>query len=326
MAKSNASSLADIRRVLTLEARALVRAAEAVDRRWDRALSMIARCRGKVVLTGMGKSGHVAQKVAATFSSTGTPAIFLDPAEGAHGGVGVVQPADLVIAIGKSGESEELNALLPVLRQRRVPLIAMTANPRSTLARAAALVLHTPIGPEACPLDLAPTTSTTVAMALGDALAVAMMKRRGFSAERFAANHPAGRLGRRLSLRVRDVMRGGPDNPTVPLSAPASRMLETITRLQAGAASVVGPGRRFRGLVTDYDVRRALAAGGDFLRRRAADIMNPSPVTVLPDALAVEAVKLMEDRRQPFNVLPVVDGRGRSVGLVQIHDIRARGL
>ena len=299
MTKSSSSPLAEIRRVLALEARALTRVASSIDARWTRALDMIAACRGKLILTGVGKSGLVAQKIAATFSSTGTPALFLDPGEALHGGLGVVQKGDLVLAIGKSGESDELNALLPALRARKVAVIAMTSNPRSTLAKAASLILETPIEAEACPLNLAPTTSTTVAMALGDALAVALMKRRGFKAAHFAANHPSGRLGRRLTLRVRDVMRAGKDNPTVLLGATAIELLSTITRLQAGAASIVDRRGRFLGLVTDYDIRRALAA---------------------------QAIETMEDRRTPFNVLPVVDAKGRSVGMIQTHDLRARGL
>jgi arabinose-5-phosphate isomerase len=320
------ASLADIRLVLNLEARALSRAAASLDGRWAKAVDLLAACRGKVILTGMGKSGLIAQKTAATFSSTGTPALFLDPGEALHGGLGVVQKGDLVLAIGKSGESEELNALLPALRARKVGLIAMTSNPRSTLAKAATIVLEMPDGPEACPLNLAPTTSTTVALALGDALAVALMKRRGFSAAHFASNHPGGRLGKRLTLLVRDVMRAGKDNPTVRLEATAAELLTTITRLQAGAASIVDGRGRFLGLVTDFDIRRTLAAGGDFRGSRASAILNAKPATIGPDALAAEAIELMEDRRTPFNVLPVVDGRGRSVGMIQIHDLRARGL
>lgn len=326
MAPPRSPVLAEIRRVLALEAAALTRVASSVDARWSKAVDLIARCRGKLVLTGVGKSGLVAQKIAATFSSTGTPAMFLDPSEAAHGGLGAVQKGDLVLAIGKSGESDELTALLPALRARSIPLIAMTEGPRSTLAKAAALILETPIGMEACPLNLAPTTSTTVAMALGDALAVALMKRRGFKADHFAANHPAGRLGKRLTLRVRDVMRAGRDNPTVRAGASATELLSTITRLQAGAASIVDRKGRLVGLVTDFDIRRVLEAGGDFRRRKIVDIMNARPTTIRPDALAAEAVEIMEDRRTPFNVLPVVDAKGRSVGLIQIHDLRARGL
>lgn len=326
MVRRRTPALSDIRRVLSQEARALERARSAVDARYARAVDRLAACRGKVVVTGVGKSALVAQKIAATFSSTGTPAAFLDPTDALHGGLGMVQRGDLLLAVGKSGESDELNALLPALRTRKVPVIAITANPRSTLAKAAALVLETPIDGEACPLDLAPTTSTTVAMAVGDALAVALMNRRGFKAEHFAANHPAGRLGRRLHLRVRDVMRSGADNPVVRVDASMAELLSTITRRQAGAASVVDARGRFVGLVTDYDLRKALAAGGDVLSRPLRAVMNPKPTTIGPDAAVAEAVEVMEDRRNPFNVLPVVDARGRSVGLVQVHDLRARGL
>ena len=324
--QKRASSLSEIRRVVALEAKALTRVLASLDFRWDQAVARLAACRGKVILTGVGKSGLVAQKIAATFSSTGTPAIFLDPGEAMHGGLGVAQKGDLVLAIAKSGESDELNALLPGLRARKIPLIALTANPRSTLARAADVILYTPIEAEACPLDLAPTTSTTVAMVLGDALAVALMKKKGFTAERFALNHPAGRLGKRLTLKVRDVMRSGAVNPVVTLKTTPAELLSTITRLQAGAASVVDARGRFLGLVTDFDIRRAIAAGGDFFKRPLSSVMNAKPTTILPDALAAEAVEIMEDRRDPFNVLPVVDRSGRSVGLVQIHDLRARGL
>jgi len=320
------ASLNEIRRVLELEARALRRLETSVDARCVKAVDWLAACRGKIVVTGIGKSGLVGQKIAATLSSTGTPAVFLDAAEALHGGLGVVQRADLILAIGKSGESDELNALLPSLRARGVRLIAITANTRSTLAKAADLVLETPIDGEACPLNLAPTTSTTVAMALGDALAVALMKRRNFKPEHFAANHPGGSLGKRLTLRVRDVMRAGADNPTVPVGASARELLSRITRLQAGAATIVDAKGRLVGLVTDYDLRRALAAGGDVLSRPIREIMNSKPTTVRPDALAVEAIAIMEERTNPFNVLPVVDARGRSVGLVQVHDLRARGL
>jgi arabinose-5-phosphate isomerase len=326
MKSSKASTLSEIRRVLTLEAQALRRVLSAVDARYAKAVDLLAACRGKVVVTGMGKSGLVAQKIAATFSSTGTPALFLDPAEAMHGGLGAVQKGDLVLAIGKSGESGELNALLPALRALGVRVIAMTAAPRSTLGKAADLVVETPVDAEACPLNLAPTTSTTVAMAVGDALAVALMKRRGFKPEQFARNHPGGKLGRRLTLRVRDVMRAGADNPVVRLGATTEQLLSTITRLQAGAASVADARGRFLGLVTDFDIRRALSSGADFRRLTVAAIMNAKPTTIRPDALAAEAVDIMEDRRNPFNVLPVVDAKGRSVGLLQIHDLRARGL
>lgn len=321
-----AAVLAEIRRVLACEADALRRARGAVDASYARAVELLASCRGKVILTGVGKSGAIAQKIAATFSSTGTPAVYLDPTEAMHGGMGLVQRRDLVLALGKSGESDELSALLPHLRARGAELIALTANPKSTLARHAAVVLHMPVVEEACPLNLAPTSSTTVALAVGDALAVALMKRRGFGAGDFARNHPGGRLGRRLSLTVADVMRSGEANPVVRADAGMRALLVEITRKQAGAASIVDARGRFVGLVTDFDVRRALETGKNILTLPIRAIMNPRPAAVRPDDSAAKAISVMEDRKTPFNVLPVVDRRGRSVGMIQIHDLRARGL
>ncbi len=321
-----AAVLAEIRRVLACEAAALSRARAAVDGSYARAVELLASCRGKVILTGVGKSGAIAQKIAATFSSTGTPAVYLDPTEAMHGGMGLVQRHDLVLALGKSGESDELNALLPHLRARGAKLVALTASPRSTLARHAAVVLHPPVVEEACPLNLAPTASTTVALAVGDALAVALMKRRGFGARDFARNHPGGRLGRRLTLTVADVMRAGEDNPVVRVDAGVKALLIEITRRQAGAASVVDARGRFLGLVTDFDIRRVLQGGRSPFSLSIREVMNPRPVTVRPEDSAAKAIAIMEDRRTPFNVLPVVDRKRRAVGLVQIHDLRARGL
>lgn len=316
----------ELRRVLRLEAAAIARLERAVDAAYLRAVRAIAACRGKVIVTGVGKSGLIAQKIAATMSSTGTPAVHLDPTDALHGGLGLVQRGDLVLAIGKSGESEELNELLPRLRALRIPIVALTATPRSTLAKAAQVTVLTPVDAEACPHNLAPTCSTTAALAVGDALAVALMKVRGFSRESFARNHPAGRLGRRLTLTVADIMRSGLDNPKILIDRPASEMLIEMTRQGAGAVNVVDKRGKFLGLVTDYDIRRCLERGLDIRKLPVRRVMNTRPTTIGPSALAVRAVEVMEDRRAPFNVLPVVDGRRRSVGVVQIHDLRARGL
>lgn len=316
----------EIRRVLQCEAKALLRVGKSVNGAYSQAVEALARCRGKVVLTGVGKSGLIAQKIAATFSSTGTPAAYLDPTEAAHGGMGFLQKQDLVVAVGKSGESDELNALLPHLRALGAKLIAITANEKSTLAKRADIILITPIDEEACPLNLAPTSSTTAALAVGDALAVALMKVRDFGAEHFARNHPAGRLGKRLTLKVEDIMRGGEGNPVVPVTATVSELLVAITRLQAGAAAIIDGKGILVGLVTDYDIRRALSSGKNPLALRIKDIMNPKPATVRADEPALRAVELMENRKNPFNVLPVVDAKRRAVGMVQIHDLRARGL
>jgi arabinose-5-phosphate isomerase len=294
---------------------------------YEKAVEAIAQCRGKVIVTGVGKSGFIAQKVAATFSSTGTPAAFLDPSAAMHGGLGFIEHKDLIIAIGKSGESDELTSLLPAIGGLGATIIAITANPKSTLAKYAKIVLDTPIEAEACPLDLAPTSSTTAALAVGDALAVALMKKRNFKAEQFARNHPAGRLGKRLTLRVLDVMRSQTSNPAIPLETPVSDMLLALTRFQAGAVSVVDKKGRLIGLITDYDVRKALGEGGVRLFQMGlSDIMNGKPTSVLDTEPAAKAISIMEQRKNPFNVLPVVDKKGRCVGMIQIHDLRARGL
>lgn len=325
-ARADAALVKELRRVLRLEARVLAAVERAVDARWAAAVRLVASCRGKVILTGVGKSGLIAQKIAATLSSTGTPAVHLDPTEALHGGLGLVQKGDVVIAVGKSGESEELNVLLPRLRAIGAKVVALTANPRSTLARAAALTLETPVSAEACPHNLAPTSSTTAALAAGDALAVAVMKVRGFGRDAFALNHPGGRLGRRLTLKVSDIMRAGEDNPVVTAGTGAAAMLVELTRMRAGAVSVVDRRGRLVGLITDYDIRRCLEKGLDIRRLPLARIMNRRPTTIAPATLAARAVEIMENRRTPFNVLPVVDARGRAVGMIQIHDLRARGL
>lgn len=326
MIKGRAAIDREIKRVLDVEAAALRRVRAAVNGSYAEAVELLAACRGKVITTGVGKSGLIAQKIAATFSSTGTPAVYLDPTEAMHGGMGFVQKQDLVVALGKSGESDELNTLLPRLRDVGAKIIAITANDKSTLAQKAQVVLVTPIDEEACPLNLAPTSSTTAALAVGDALAVALMKVRNFGAEHFARNHPAGRLGKRLTLKVRDVMRGGEQNPTVPSTATVSELLIAITEKQAGAASIVDARGKFLGLVTDFDIRRALTSRKNVHSMKLADLMNKKATTVREDELAMKAVEIMENRKNPFNVLPVVDRAGRAVGMVQVHDLRARGL
>jgi len=322
----DAAIVREIRRVLRLEARTLAGLERAVDKRYAAAVRLLARGRGKAIVTGVGKSGLIAQKIAATLSSTGTPAVHLDPTDALHGGLGLVQKGDVVIAVGKSGESDELNALLPRLRAIGAKIVALTANPNSTLARASALVLLTPVAAEACPHNLAPTCSTTAALAAGDALAVALMKVRGFGRDHFALNHPGGRIGRRLTLKVSDIMRGGEDNPVVRSDASAVAMLMEMTRMRAGAVSVVDGRGRFLGLITDFDIRRGLEKGLDIRKIPVQSVMNRRPTTIAPTALAARAVEIMEGRKNPFNVLPVVDSRGRSVGMIQIHDLRARGL
>jgi len=325
-AKNDAPIIKEIRRVIRLEASTLSGLERAVDGRYAQAVRLLAGCRGKVIVTGVGKSGLIAQKIAATLSSTGTPSVHLDPSEAMHGGLGLVQKGDVLIAVGKSGESDELNELLPRLRAIGAKIVAITANPGSTLAKASSLVLLTPVSAEACPHNLAPTCSTTAALAAGDALAVALMKVRGFGKDHFALNHPGGRLGRRLTLKVSDIMRGGEDNPVVRAGASAQAMLMEMTRKRTGAVSVVNARGALIGLVTDYDIRRCLEKGLDIRKLPVRRIMNRRPTTIAPTALAARAVEIMEGRKNPFNVLPVTDSRGRAVGMIQIHDLRARGL
>ncbi|MFA6317551.1 MAG: KpsF/GutQ family sugar-phosphate isomerase [Elusimicrobiota bacterium] len=316
---------AEVRRVIGMEEAALSRLRKAVDASYVKAVTWMLECRGKVVLVGVGKSGLVAQKIAATLSSTGTPALYLACSEAAHGSLGVVSRLDVVVALGKSGESDELNVLLPSIRSIGAKVIAVTADPRSTLGRHADLVLRTPVEDEACPLNLAPTCSTTAALALGDALAVSIMKLRGFKSEHFARVHPAGRLGRRLRLKVADVMRSGEDNPVVRVDDTVRHLLVELTRFRAGAVSVVDARGRFKGLVTDFDLRTALQKGADVLGMSICRVMNPKPTTIASSAPVQRAIEVMKERRNPFNVLPVVD-RGIAVGMLQIHDLRARGL
>lgn len=326
MKRLNAKILSEVRRVIGLEAATLTALRKSVDGSFVEAVNLALACRGKIVVTGIGKSGLIAQKIAATLASTGTPAIYLHPADGLHGDIGLVQKHDLILAIGKSGESEELNGILPTLKRLRVKMIVITAIRGSTLGRAADVALITPIEREACPLDLAPTCSTTAAVAVGDALAVALMKLRGFQRHHFALLHPGGQLGRRLTMRVGDVMRSGDHNPVVREDSSMKLMLAEMTAKMAGAVSIVDRKGRLSGLVTDFDVRRVLQAGGNPLTLPIRAVMNPKPTTILADDLAHEAVSLMTERRKPFVVLPVVDRARRPVGIVHLSDLRAKGL
>ncbi len=316
----------DIQKAVRSEARSLLYLADRITPAFAKATRLILNGHGKLIVTGMGKSGLVAQKIAATFSSTGTPAIFLHPAEGLHGDLGIVARQDIVLAIGKSGESEELINLLPSIRRIGAKLIALTSNPASSLAQRAAVVLHMPIDQEICPLNLAPTTSTTAAMVIGDALAVALMKLRGFNKSHFALYHPGGILGKKLLLKVKDVMRSGKQNPMVSVHASFDALLLEITQKSAGAASVIDDRGRLVGLVTDYDLRRLLRKPAELPQVRIRDIMNSKPVFVYAEQMAVEAIGLMEQRKKPITLLPVVNRKRYCVGMIHIHDLVARGL
>lgn len=316
----------ELRSVMDMEAAALKRVRDSINGSYARAVQMILHCRGKVIVTGIGKSGLIGQKIAATLTATGTPAISMHPAEGIHGDLGIVRHEDVILAIGKSGESDELTAILPSIKRIGAKVIALTTAPRSTLARAADLVLLTPIETEACPLNLSPTCSTTAALAVGDALAISLMKLRGFNKEDFALLHPGGSLGKRLTLTVANIMRHGSENPVIRADKTTSQMLVEMTKKRAGAVSVVDRAGRLVGLVTDYDVRRHLEQGEPVLSKGISELMNPHPISIRSGRLAVEAVSIMTERKNPLLVLPVVDGRGHAIGMIHLHDIRARGL
>ena len=316
---SGNSALELARRVLGIEADAVRALIGRIDERFLTALRLIVERRGRVVVSGIGKSGHIARKIASTLSSTGTPADFLHPAEAIHGDLGMIESGDVFIAISHSGESEELLSILPQVKRRGTKLIALTGRRDSTLAKEADVLLDAGVEQEACPHNLAPTASTTAALALGDALAVALLDARGFSADDFARSHPGGTLGRRLLTHVADVMRSGADVPTVTEAARFKEAVLEISRGRMGMTAVVDPAQRVRGIFTDGDLRRALEKGVDLHGTRIAQLMTPAPRTIRPEALAVEAVQLMEHHK--VNQLLVVDESGRLAGALNMHDL-----
>jgi len=320
---TDARVLARARRTLEMEAEAISRLAPRLGKDFLAAVRLIAECRGKVVLTGVGKSGLIAKKIAATLSSTGTPAVFLHAAEGAHGDLGVVTPGDVVLAVSSSGETDEILRLLPTLRQLGAELVALTRVRESRLAAASAVVLLTGRAREACPLGLAPTTSSTAALALGDALAMALLERRGFREEDFARLHPGGTLGARW-LRVGELMHRGAELPLVRGATPLLRAIYVMSTRKLGVAAVVDARRRLLGVVTDGDLRRMIERGVDFAATPVGDVMTRTPVTVGEQEFGVQALRLMEARS--ITALPVVDAQGRLRGLVHLHDLLRAGI
>jgi arabinose-5-phosphate isomerase len=312
------------RRVLSIEANAIAALANRLDARFEQALELLAACRGKVVVTGMGKSGIICRKIAATLTSTGTPALFLHAAEAAHGDAGVFMKGDTILALSSSGETDEVARLLPLIRRMELPLVALTGDPRSTLARAADVVLDVSVAEEACPLGLAPTASTTAALALGDALAVALLERKGFRSEDFAVLHPAGALGRRF-LKVEDLMHRDAAMPVVRSSTPFRDTLLEITGKRLGVTGVVGDDGNLLGVITDGDLRRALEKLDDVRATVAADIMTSNPKTIGPTALAEQAVAVME-RHSITSLFVLGDGSRRPLGVLHLHDLLKAGV
>jgi len=311
--------------ILRLEAAAIENVAASIKREAvENAVELLLRSAGKAVVTGVGKSGVIAQKIAQTMTSTGTPAIFVHPSDAMHGGLGILENGDVVLALSNSGETEELLAMLPAIARRDVAMIAIVGNANSTLARGADVILEVAIDKEACPLDLAPTSSTTAALALGDAIAMTLMQAKGLTESDFAVNHPAGRLGRRLTVRVADIMQ---ENPAVEPNAGWMEVVKGISTYALGAVNVVDGGGKLLGIVTDGDLRRTIerTVPNDLEALTAEAMMTADPITTSSDTLAFEALHTMEDRSSQISVLPVVDG-GKCVGLLRLHDIVRSGI
>jgi len=317
----SAHALEMARDVLQIEAAAIQALAVRLDDRFTRAVELLLHCRGRVVVSGIGKSGHIARKIAATLASTGTPAIFVHAAEAAHGDLGMITRDDVLVALSYSGEGDELLTMLPVSKREGTPLIAMTGNPTSSLARLADVHLDVRVDKEACPLNLAPTSSTTAMLALGDALAIACLDARGFGPDDFARSHPAGALGRRLLTYVRDVMRTGDRIPRVTVDTSLIDALREISGKQLGMTAVLDAEGRLQGIFTDGDLRRLLERAADVRNVKLADVMTRNPLTIAPDVLAAEAAQLMDQRRK--NQLLVVDSGGALVGALHMHDLMA---
>ncbi|MDJ0590679.1 MAG: KpsF/GutQ family sugar-phosphate isomerase [Pleurocapsa sp. MO_226.B13] len=322
------TAVANIFQLLQLEAAAITRTTEKLDREQaDRSLQILHSCTGKVIMTGVGKSGIVAQKIAATLTSIGTLAIFLHPCDALHGDFGIVTPNDVVIMLSNSGETDELLTMIPHLKLRSVPIIGILGNVKSNIARQVDAVLDASVDREACPLNLAPTTSTTVALAIGDALAMTLVQMKGLTPEDFAYNHPAGRLGKRLTLRVADLMHGD-DCPQLPPDAQWTDVVCAITKGGFGAVNVVNGEKLLLGIITDGDLRRWImkSHASHLYSLTAKDMMTTDPVVVNPETLAYDALQLMEKRESQISILPVVDCDCKSLGLIRLHDIVRSGL
>ncbi|RMF96289.1 MAG: KpsF/GutQ family sugar-phosphate isomerase [Gammaproteobacteria bacterium] len=316
--------LATARRVLDVEARAVAALGIRLDGNFARACRLCLDCQGRVVVTGMGKSGHIGGKLAATLASTGTPAFFVHPGEASHGDLGMITRKDLVLAISNSGETAEIITILPLLKRLGLPLITMTGQPDSTLGRAADVLLDIAVAEEACPLNLAPTASTTASLAMGDALAVALLECRGFTREEFALSHPGGSLGRRLLLRVADLMHSGEELPVVAPDAPLREGLVEMTRKGLGMTAITEADGRLAGIFTDGDLRRTLDRNVDIHSTPMREVMTAGCKTIAADELAAEAVRVLEEHK--ITALLVTDGQQRLIGALHIHDLLRAGV
>ena len=313
--------------VLRMEAEAILELVPRIDENFAAAVNLILECQGRTVITGMGKSGLIGRKMAATLASTGTPSFYLHPAEGIHGDLGMVTASDVVIALSNSGETGEVLNILPSLRRIGAKIIAMVGNANSTLGKNADVILDVGVSKEACPLGLAPTSSTTAALAYGDALALALLKKHNFTASQFAIFHPGGSLGRKLLLTVGNIMHKGDENPTVLADTTVQEALFVITDKGLGAVSVVDQNGIMQGVLTDGDIRRGLSKGVDFLQRPVSELMTANPKTITEDKLAAQALHLMESNKpKPITVLPVLDENRKVIGLLHMTDLVRQGV
>jgi len=310
--------------VIQVEAQAIAGLAEQVNDNFVAACKLLFNCKGRVVVTGMGKSGHIAGKIAATLASTGTPAFFVHPGEASHGDLGMITRHDVVMALSNSGETTEVLTILPIIKRLDVPLIAITGNPDSTLAKLSTVCIDVAVEQEACPLGLAPTCSTTAALVMGDALAVSLLEARGFTRDDFALSHPGGSLGRRLLLRVGDIMHVGVDMPSVPESALISHALLEMTEKQLGMTAVVEADNRVVGIFTDGDLRRMLGRKLDINKTAITEVMTSHCAVISADMLAAEAMQIMEQKK--INALIVVDERQCAIGALNMHDLIRAGI
>ncbi len=312
------------KRTINLEAQAVSALPERIDQQFVKACKLILSSSGRVIVTGMGKSGHIGKKIAATLASTGTPAFFVHPGEASHGDLGMITQGDIVLAISYSGSSNEIVTLLPLLKRTGVKIISMTSNPKSILAEVAEAHLNIAVTSEACPLDLAPTSSTTATLVMGDALAIALLEARGFTAEDFAFSHPGGALGRKLLLRVSDLMHTGADIPRVKVDTQLLQALMEMSSKGFGMTTIMDDRNQLLGIYTDGDLRRSIDKGVDVRTARVGDLMNPKPLLVRDNLLAAEALNIMEERK--INVLLVEDEQKQLVGVVKINDILRAGV
>ena len=321
-------SIEQAKKVLRIEADAIARLIDRLDENFDMAVDLIMNCKGRVVVTGMGKSGHIANKIAATLASTGTPALFLHPAEGIHGDLGMVTKGDLVIALSNSGETEELSRMLPSLKRIGIKIVALTGNVDSTLARNSDVVIYVGVKEEACPLGLAPTASTTATLAMGDALAVVLLNRKGFREEDFACFHPGGSLGKRLLLRVRDIMHTGDAVPKVSVDTLIKDAIYEISSKKMGVTAVLDLAGKLLGVISDGDLRRWMErtekTGENLLAKKAREIMTKDPKVIAKDALAAEAMAIMEN--SSITCLMILDADRRPEGVIHLHDLLKAGV